>query len=1084
MLYFTRHQSSVRVALLFVLFVGSVGWAIADAPPVITAPKALTSCRPTFFNGCLTGGVNSLTVNGITLSNASGCSTGYTSHTAVITNVTPGQSYSFAGTFTNTNPYHNGVTIWADINRDGVFDAVEMVYQAPAAVITSGFSGSLTIPNNTAAGSVDMRVVVAHNTVPAGSGACGTYSYGEAEDYVLTVLAPTTYNPTTTGIGSTSAVLNWNNLGTASSYDVQWRPAGGTYTTITGITSTSYALTGLTLGTPYDWQMRPTGGSYVGPVSFTTASCSTPTNLGAYSTGATSTFLQWSIPSEASYPNKVHEVQIQVTGAGSWSGISGINPFSRIGGLTPQTAYTWRVRADCSVFSTPQTFTTTSCNAPSVSSANTISHNAVQIPWFDNEPRTYSLQYRPVGSSTWATVPGLTTSPYTLTGLVVNTAYQYALNKVCTGSISSTYSAPQTFTTVCNPLYASFPYTDQILSSAVRLRWDDYTPGVLPAPVQVQWRPTSTTGAAWNNIDNVSGVRIGNWTSVYNLTGLTNNTAYEWQARNTCAVGVYGAFTSPSSFTTQSCQPPTLSGAFSIGINRATVSWFTNTPHDGQTYAVRWRPASSSAVTTGWTSVSGLTATSYSLTGLSPAVNYEWQVSKACSQLESSAFTNSSSFTTLACVNTINSLSEGAITFSAATLTWFDNNLNTHTLQWRPVTMPVSAWSSFTLPTPAFGVQYSLTGLATSTVYEWQLATNCTASQSSTFTVPRSFTTTGCQNFVSSPFVLATSFNAVTLNWSGPAYVPYTIHYRQAGTTTWTDAPMPVTRPYTLSGLTATTAYQFEIASVCSTTQNSVYSNTVSFTASGCINPAGTLSTTLTSFNSTQLTWSGFTTNAYDLRWRQSSTATWNNVTGINTRPYLLTGLNATTSYEWQLAAVCGPGQNSAYSSSNTFLTTACSNVATGLTATGAAFNAENLNWTDPTNTPQNLRWRAVGSISWNDVPGISRPYTLTGLTASTAYEWQLATACTSAVSSTYTGSSLFTTLASGQCPVMYTVKDGSWDDPTVWVCNRVPLVTDAVQVKHQIAVPGGYLAYALKISFDTGSKLVYGTASRLQLNQ
>ena len=54
----------------------------------------------------------------------------------------------------------------------------------------------------------------------------------------------------------------------------------------------------------------------------------------------------------------------------------------------------------------------------------------------------------------------------------------------------------------------------------------------------------------------------------------------------------------------------------------------------------------------------------------------------------------------------------------------------------------------------------------------------------------------------------------------------------------------------------------------------------------------------------------------------------------------------------------------------------------------------------------------------------------------------------------------------------MYTVKTGLWNDPTTWSCNRVPVSTDAIQVKHIVTVPAGYVGNALKISFDSGQKL------------
>ncbi len=360
MLYFIPHQLSVRVALFFVLLAGPFGWARADASTAITAPNALTSCRPTFLNGCFTGGINSFTVNSVMLSNVTGCSTGYASYTAATTNVAPGQPYSFAGTFTNSS-FANGVTIWADLNRDGTFGATEVIFQAPTTVTTNSFSGSLTIPPNTATGPVDVRVVVAYNTIPAGLGACGSYSYGETEDYVLNVITPTAYNPTNTGVGSTSAVFLWNNLGTASSYDVQWRPIGGAYTTISGSTN----------NTGYQWQARASCGAgvysaFTSPVSFTTQSYPRPYSLNTYSVGLNRVTLSWNPGgyfTGQTFTAQYRPASMSATTTG-WTSVSGIGSSNYlVTGLEPGTSYQWQVNMACrptesSVFSPSTTFTT------------------------------------------------------------------------------------------------------------------------------------------------------------------------------------------------------------------------------------------------------------------------------------------------------------------------------------------------------------------------------------------------------------------------------------------------------------------------------------------------------------------------------------------------------------------------------------------------------------------------------------------------------------------------------------------------------------------------------------------------------
>ena len=73
-------------------------------------------------------------------------------------------------------------------------------------------------------------------------------------------------------------------------------------------------------------------------------------------------------------------------------------------------------------------------------------------------------------------------------------------------------------------------------------------------------------------------------------------------------------------------------------------------------------------------------------------------------------------------------------------------------------------------------------------------------------------------------------------------------------------------------------------------------------------------------------------------------------------------------------------------------------------------------------------------------------------------------------------------TVQQGTCSMMQSVKAGSWDDVSVWSCGRLPVLTDAVQIRHAVTVPASFVSHALKISFDTGGRLSWGSNARLLL--
>ena len=64
---------------------------------------------------------------------------------------------------------------------------------------------------------------------------------------------------------------------------------------------------------------------------------------------------------------------------------------------------------------------------------------------------------------------------------------------------------------------------------------------------------------------------------------------------------------------------------------------------------------------------------------------------------------------------------------------------------------------------------------------------------------------------------------------AGASETAWTVQYRTSAEENWTIATTSTTMPYTLSGLTANTAYEIQVAAVCSETENSDWTNSVAF---------------------------------------------------------------------------------------------------------------------------------------------------------------------------------------------------------------------------------------------------------------
>ncbi len=137
------------------------------------------------------------------IARTSGADAGYYNGTALNTNVVAGssQTLNFSAGFVGT-AYSEYVKAYADWNQDGDFlDAGETIVNAAASNLTTTRTAAFTVPVGAKNGKTRLRVVLSDN---AATTACNSYSYGETEDYSVTVSGGAAFAPTrlvaTTGL--------------------------------------------------------------------------------------------------------------------------------------------------------------------------------------------------------------------------------------------------------------------------------------------------------------------------------------------------------------------------------------------------------------------------------------------------------------------------------------------------------------------------------------------------------------------------------------------------------------------------------------------------------------------------------------------------------------------------------------------------------------------------------------------------------------------------------------------------------------------------------------------------------------------
>lgn len=106
--------------------------------------------------------------------------------TAQSTELVIGQSYpiTLAPGYPNF-AYNEYFTVWMDLDRDGTFQTVELVFDA-GQTTTTPLNDTLHVPATATPGPVRIRVVMKYNSSIASG--CATYDYGETEDYCASLV--------------------------------------------------------------------------------------------------------------------------------------------------------------------------------------------------------------------------------------------------------------------------------------------------------------------------------------------------------------------------------------------------------------------------------------------------------------------------------------------------------------------------------------------------------------------------------------------------------------------------------------------------------------------------------------------------------------------------------------------------------------------------------------------------------------------------------------------------------------------------------------------------------------------------------
>ena len=207
---------------------------------------------------------------------------------------------------------------------------------------------------------------------------------------------------------------------------------------------------------------------------------------------------------------------------------------------------------------------------------------------------------------------------------------------------------------------------------------------------------------------------------------------------------------------------------------------------------------------------------------------------------------------------------------------------------------------------------------------------------------------------------------------------------------------------------------------------------------SACSTPGGLSASAITDVSAT-VNWAAVSgALSYDVDYKAASSGTWiNAATGTTSTSVNLSGLTEGTLYDYRVRANCSGGSSS-YGPAQ-FTTTAPCNAPAGLTSSGVGSTTATVSWNAVGGASSyDVEYKPNTSGTWTTTGTASTSVNLSGLTASTLYDWRVRANCGASGSSTY-NQAQFTTSAPSECPGAYDIEPNNTTG-TAWT---IPMNTD-----------------------------------------
>ena len=874
--------------------------------------------------------------------------------------------------------------------------------------------------------------------------------------------------------GNGQLSVSWTAPATGGSpiadYDVRYRlGASGVWTeweASTTSTATRATVTGLTNAQAYLVQVRATNS--VGDSPWSNAASGTPAATAparpaapALTPGNGQLSVSWSAPATGGSPITGYGIEYRAGTSGPWTSHAhgGTATRTTIPDLTNNRAYRVRVRAANAVGRSPWSpvagAAPSTVTAPAAPSALTLAPGDGRLAVSWDVPANGGLaigSYRVAvytgAGRLWRTYPvdGAVTR-IVVTGLTNGQAYRVqvrAWNRRGWGPWSASVSAIPSAAPPAGWVVPSVPTGLAAVAGngEAALAWSASARGSGDVGYDLRWRTRGRGG--WTIVR--SGAITG---TGHTVTGLTNGTGYEFQARasNRDGSGVWhvSAWTASAVATPdvvavaeapgKAGTPVPVAGDREVALTWTAPASAGGTPIVG--YEVRYR-SGGAAWTTDW---ARSTATARTVGGLTNGQSYVFQVRAVNDSLLNRGrgpWSDAATATPAWVAPSAPTELAAAPGDEEAVLSWTASSRGSGDVGY-DVRYRMHGPGSWTLVRSGAisGIAHTVSGLANGTEYEFQArASNrdtsgvwhVSAWTGSVVATPAAPPSAWTAPSAPTELAAAPGDGEAALTWTASAQgsgdVGYDLRWRTRGTGGWTFIPSEAITGtgHTVTGLTDGTEYEFQARASNRDTSGVWHVST--WTASVVATPtvpasawtAPSVPTELAAApgdGEAALTWTASAQGSgdvgYDLRWRTRGSGGWTFIPSeaITGTGHTVTGLTDGTEYEFQARASnldpSGMWHVSAWTASVLATPAAAAppsawtapSVPTELAAAPGAGEAA-LAWTASAqgsgDVGYDLRWRTRGSGGWTFIPSgaiTGTGHTITGLTDGTEYEFQ-----------------------------------------------------------------------------------------------